>query len=144
MQWTVWTAHGHVLVAKGGTPLAPFKPHTLKVTYADGSVPKVFLDGGLDSALEGREQDGNDSREPEGSDRRELDGSNRRQLDGRYGHLAASSAGVSVGALLTNASRPTAILHGSLEELYLKNVSTEAREAYLFSDGVRPCESPHS
>ena len=27
---------------------------------------------------------------------------------------------------------------GSLEEIYLKNVSTEAREAYIYTDNVRP------
>ena len=27
---------------------------------------------------------------------------------------------------------------GSLEEIYLKNVSTEYREAYIYTDNVRP------
>ena len=138
LRWTVWTARGHVLVASGRTALAPSKAHVLKLTYADGSAPKIFLGGRLDGTLEGSER-----RPPNG-----------------YGPLASSNASVSFGARVVNSSGPSSgssehppvsvtlagsratelahVLHGSLEELYLKNVSTEARPAYRFSDGVRP------
>ena len=55
---------------------------------------------------------------------------------------AGRSLHVQGGRLLTLASRPPIVVGsgfaGSLEEIYLKNVSTELREAYVYTDNVRP------
>jgi hypothetical protein len=48
--------------------------------------------------------------------------------------LASSSSDIFFGA----ASKDAQFWHGSLEEVYLKNISTEFRQVYRYTDNVRP------
>lgn len=116
LRWTVATAEGPVATAVGTTrfPRAGGPHHVVKATFnATSAVAKVFVDGVLEGA----------SAVPAAA--AETAAAPRAQR--RFSVRAAAGQGIVVGDGF----------EGALEEIFIKNVSTELRTAYLYADPAR-------
>ena len=118
--WQVTTASGNVTVSSA-TTFAPGSCQTIKATYNSSSgTAKLLVENHLDaSAQHPLLRDGQTA--------------SPKQLA-----LAASSSDIFFGAAGAEAENG---FHGQLEEIYLKNCSTESRQVYIYTDNVRPTSS---
>jgi hypothetical protein len=110
LAWRVTTTVSTLVQATGNTTLGG-GTYAVRATFSvDTGEAKVFVDGRCVGVGSG----------PAG------------------GALAASSEPIVVGAKLGPGGAPGQVFNGSMEELYLKNVSTAARLGYVFADVNRP------
>ena len=122
--WSVTTAGGGAVNVSSATTLKAGECYTLKLTYNSSSAEaKILIENRLDAV----------ARHP-------------LALTGQPLGLAASTSDIIFGATAaTVAGGLTAAADGSpvkwagaMEEVYLKNVSTEHRRVYIYTDNVRP------
>jgi hypothetical protein len=111
--WQVQTTGGHTVTARGKTVLSTsaLSSHVVKCTYnSTSALAKIFIGSILDGVSDGA------APAPQ--------------------KIAAASG--DAPALLVGATKAGKLLFkGSIEEIYLKNVSAESRPAYLFADDNR-------
>ena len=142
VRWSVWTAKGgRVLVAESATPcIVVGQPNIIKATF-NGTGPSVhvFVNNVLVASTFGAGRP-NHAGQPKPVTRLAtlvslppiVFGVAATALPPAYGQGSNDSVSA---MLLKDAS---AWYNGSLEEIYIKNVTTESRSAYVYTDNVRP------
>jgi hypothetical protein len=116
LRWTVRTADGSVREAVGTTPLTPGRGYIVKATFNTTSAAALlFIDNKLDHPR-------HVALSPSSS-------SPSSPAPSTLSSLAPAPAGSSI--------RFAVAFEGALEELYLKNVSTETRVGYMYADDNR-------